>query len=41
MTSTSFATLELIIDPRGIATLWLNRPDKNNSFNEQINRELI
>ncbi|RMV70660.1 Gamma-carboxygeranoyl-CoA hydratase [Pseudomonas caricapapayae] len=41
MTSTSFATLELIIDPRGFATLWLNRPDKNNAFNAQMIRELI
>ena len=41
MTSTSFATLELIHDPRGFATLWLNRPDKNNAFNAQMIRELI
>ncbi|KPW78358.1 Gamma-carboxygeranoyl-CoA hydratase [Pseudomonas cannabina] len=38
---TSFATLELIDDPRGFATLWLNRPDKNNAFNAQMIRELI
>ncbi|RMQ31211.1 Gamma-carboxygeranoyl-CoA hydratase [Pseudomonas amygdali pv. mori] len=41
MTSTSFATIELITDPRGFATLWLNRPDKNNAFNAQMIRELI
>ncbi|UBZ00244.1 gamma-carboxygeranoyl-CoA hydratase [Pseudomonas cannabina] len=41
MTMTSFATLELIDDPRGFATLWLNRPDKNNAFNAQMIRELI
>ncbi|MCF5715678.1 MULTISPECIES: gamma-carboxygeranoyl-CoA hydratase [Pseudomonas syringae group] len=41
MTSTSFATLELTLDPRGFATLWLNRPDKNNAFNAQMIRELI
>ncbi len=38
---TAFATIELIDDPRGFATLWLNRPDKNNSFNAQMIRELI
>lgn len=38
---TDFATLELIDDPRGFATLWLNRPDKNNAFDAQMIRELI
>ncbi len=38
---TAFATIELIDDPRGFATLWLNRPDKNNAFNTQMIRELI
>lgn len=38
---TAFATIELIDDPRGFATLWLNRPDKNNAFNAQMIRELI
>ncbi|WP_241068061.1 gamma-carboxygeranoyl-CoA hydratase [Pseudomonas viridiflava] len=33
--------MELIDDPRGFATLWLNRPDKNNAFNAQMIRELI
>ncbi|WP_054087680.1 MULTISPECIES: gamma-carboxygeranoyl-CoA hydratase [Pseudomonas syringae group] len=41
MTMTSFATIELIDDPRGFATLWLNRPNKNNAFNAQMIRELI
>ncbi len=38
---TAFETIELIDDPRGFATLWLNRPDKNNAFNAQMIRELI
>lgn len=38
---TSFDTLELQHDPRGFATLWLNRPEKNNAFNAQMIRELI
>ncbi|CAM3079632.1 gamma-carboxygeranoyl-CoA hydratase [Pseudomonas floridensis] len=38
---TAFATIELIDDPRGFATLWLNRADKNNAFNAQMIRELI
>jgi methylglutaconyl-CoA hydratase len=41
MTMTDFATLELIDDPRGFATLWLNRPEKNNAFDAQMIRELI
>ncbi|WP_122573151.1 gamma-carboxygeranoyl-CoA hydratase [Pseudomonas viridiflava] len=41
MTMTAFATIKLIDDPRGFATLWLNRPDKNNAFNAQMIRELI
>ncbi|EIK96346.1 gamma-carboxygeranoyl-CoA hydratase [Pseudomonas sp. M47T1] len=36
-----FSTLELQHDPRGFATLWLNRPEKNNAFNAQMIRELI
>lgn len=36
-----FQTLELIGDPRGFATLWLNRPEKNNAFNALMIRELI
>lgn len=38
---TAFATIELIDDPRGFATLWMNRADKNNAFNAQMIRELI
>ena len=36
-----FDTIELEHDPRGFATLWLNRPNKNNAFNAQMIRELI
>ena len=36
-----FSTLELVYDPRGFATLWLSREDKNNAFNAQMIRELI
>ncbi|MDH0747700.1 gamma-carboxygeranoyl-CoA hydratase [Pseudomonas sp. GD03842] len=36
-----FDTLELEHDPRGFATLWLNRPEKNNAFDAQMIRELI
>jgi len=36
-----FATLDIVLDPRGFATLWLNRPEKNNAFNAQMIRELI
>jgi methylglutaconyl-CoA hydratase len=36
-----FSTLQLHKDPRGFATLWLNREDKNNAFNAQMIRELI
>jgi len=36
-----FSTLEVIRDPRGFATLWLSREDKNNAFNAQMIRELI
>ena len=38
---TPFATITLIEDPRGFATLWLNRPEKHNAFNAQMIRELI
>ncbi|MGL4318412.1 MAG: gamma-carboxygeranoyl-CoA hydratase [Pseudomonas sp.] len=38
---TDFSTLQLEKDPRGFATLWLNRPEKNNAFNAQMIRELI
>ena len=36
-----FSTLEVIRDPRGFATLWLSREDKNNAFNALMIRELI
>ncbi|MBD1552588.1 gamma-carboxygeranoyl-CoA hydratase [Pseudomonas typographi] len=35
-----FETLQLEMD-NGIATLWLNRPDKHNAFNAEMIRELI
>lgn len=38
---TDFNTLQLDIAANGIATLWLNRPDKNNAFNAGMIRELI
>lgn len=38
---TDFTTVQLDFDPRGFATLWLNRPDKHNAFNAQMIRELI
>ena len=38
---TDFQTIELNKDPRGFATLWLNRPEKNNAFNAEMIRELV
>ncbi len=38
---TDFSTIQLDKDPRGVATLWLNRPEKNNAFNAEMIRELI
>lgn len=38
---TDVTTVQLEKDPRGFATLWLNRPDKNNAFNAEMIRELI
>jgi len=38
---TDFSTVQLDKDPRGFATLWLNRADKNNAFNAEMIRELI
>jgi methylglutaconyl-CoA hydratase len=36
-----FNTIEVEKDPRGFATIWLNRPEKNNAFNAEMIRELI
>ena len=38
---TDYQHIELETDTRGIATLWLNRPDKNNAFNSQTISELL
>ncbi|WP_437882777.1 gamma-carboxygeranoyl-CoA hydratase [Pseudomonas sp. LRF_L74] len=38
---TDFTTIQLETDTRGFATLWLNRPQKNNAFNAEMIRELI
>ncbi|MCP1645396.1 methylglutaconyl-CoA hydratase [Pseudomonas citronellolis] len=38
---TDFQNIQLEKDPRGVATLWLNRPDKNNAFNAATIAELI
>ncbi|HBS78703.1 MAG TPA: gamma-carboxygeranoyl-CoA hydratase, partial [Pseudomonas sp.] len=35
---TDFQTIELNKDARGFATLWLNRPEKNNAFNAEMIR---
>ena len=36
-----FRTIQLEFDPRGFATLWLDRADKNNAFNGEMIQELI
>ncbi|UCJ14938.1 gamma-carboxygeranoyl-CoA hydratase [Pseudomonas sp. MM211] len=38
---TNFSSIELHTDPRGVATLWLSRPDKHNAFNAEMIEELI
>lgn len=38
---TDFNTVQLELDPRGFATLWLDRPEKNNAFNAEMIRELV
>ena len=37
---TDFHTLELIRDPRGFATLWLDRLDRHNALDAQLIAEL-
>ncbi|SDU30591.1 gamma-carboxygeranoyl-CoA hydratase [Halopseudomonas salegens] len=37
----TFSTLQLDVSPTGIATLWLNRPEKNNAFNAAMISELL
>ncbi|MGA6097489.1 gamma-carboxygeranoyl-CoA hydratase [Stutzerimonas marianensis] len=41
MTTSSFQTIELEYSEKGFATLWLNRPEKNNAFNAEMIRELV
>lgn len=36
-----FSTLDIELDPRGIATLWLDRPATHNAFNALMINELI
>ncbi|ACO81048.1 gamma-carboxygeranoyl-CoA hydratase [Azotobacter vinelandii CA] len=38
---TDFTTVQLDFDPRGFATLWLDRADRNNAFDAEMIRELI
>ena len=38
---TDFTSVQLDFDPRGFATLWLDRADKNNAFNAAMIDELI
>ncbi|WP_330211972.1 enoyl-CoA hydratase-related protein [Pseudomonas sp. Z18(2022)] len=37
----TFSTIELQVSPKGIATIWLNRPEKNNALNAEMIAELI
>src|SRR3990167_7259840 len=36
-----YQNIQLEIDSRGIATLWLNRPEKNNAFDSATISELL
>ncbi len=36
----SKATVRVETDPRGVATVWLARPEKNNAYNAQMIAEL-
>lgn len=38
---TSFKTIELEYSDNGVATLWLNRPERNNAFNAEMISELL
>ena len=37
---TDFHTLDLTRDPRGFATLWLDRPDRHNALDARMIAEL-
>ena len=41
MSSSTFNTIELEYAEKGFATLWLDRPEKNNAFNAEMIRELV
>ncbi|MBQ0744777.1 MAG: enoyl-CoA hydratase/isomerase family protein, partial [Pseudomonas sp.] len=38
---TRFKTIELEYSDNGVATLWLNRPERNNAFNAEMISELL